>query len=135
MIDYQENKKIEKDQLEQLYASVGWVMYTNDLDRLDKAIGHSLSVIAAWHQENLVGLVRVVGDGYTLIYIQDLLVHPKYQNEGIGSTLLKQMLNKYHHVRQKVLLTDNAANVRNFYEKFGFTSCDKGSLIAFYKEF
>ncbi|HGF7906912.1 TPA: GNAT family N-acetyltransferase, partial [Enterococcus faecium] len=41
----------------------------------------------------------------------------------------------FDFVRQKTLLTEDASDVRHFYEKFGFTSCDKGSSVAFYKEF
>ncbi|OBS61659.1 GNAT family acetyltransferase [Enterococcus mundtii] len=135
MINYQTNAQIHKSELENLYASVGWTSYTNDLDRLEKAIAHSLSVITAWHQDKLVGLIRVVGDGQTIIYIQDLLVHPDYQNKKIGTYLLAAILQEYKDVRQKMLLTEDAPDVRHFYEGFGFVSCDKGNLVSFYKEF
>lgn len=56
-----------------------------------------------------------------------------YQNQGIATQLMEQILKKYKNVRQKVLLTEEASDVRHFYEKNGFQSCDKGSLIAFAK--
>lgn len=135
MINYKENVQVEKEDLEKLYSSVGWSAYTNNLALLDKAIKNSLNVITAWENEKLVGLIRVVGDNHTIIYIQDILVNPNYQNKKIGTQLMSQTLEKYKNVRQKTLLTEDAPNVRHFYEKFGFSSCDKGSSVAFYKEF
>ncbi len=135
MINYKENVQVEKEDLEKLYSSVGWIAYTNNLDVLDKAINSSLNVITAWDNEKLVGLIRVVGDNHTIIYIQDILVNPSYQNKKIGTQLMTMTLAKYKKVRQKTLLTEDAPDVRHFYEKFGFSSCDKGSSVAFYKEF
>lgn len=47
--------------------------------------------------------------------------------------LMTQVLEKYRDVRQKVLLTEEAPDVRHFYEKHGFRSCDNGDLVAFAK--
>lgn len=135
MIHYKETAQITRKDLDYLYSSVGWLAYTNNLDRLKDAIDNSLSVITAWDNDKLIGLTRVIGDGYTIIYIQDILVHPDFQNKNIGTQLMSKVLSKYKDVRQKTLLTEDAPDVRHFYEKFGFTSCDKGSSVAFYKEF
>lgn len=59
-----------------LYESAGWFDYTEDLEKLEDAFKNSLKIISAWHEEKLIGLIRVVGDGLTIIYIQDLsLIH------------------------------------------------------------
>ncbi|WP_082330620.1 GNAT family N-acetyltransferase [Companilactobacillus heilongjiangensis] len=134
MIDYKVNIQIDTKDLKQLYSSVKWFAYTHDLETLQKAINNSLLVITAWNDDQLVGLIRVVGDGYTILYIQDILVHPDFQNKNIGTKLMTMTLTKYKNIRQKVLLTEEAPNVRHFYEKFGFVSGDKGSTVAFYKE-
>lgn len=135
MINYKESTQIDKKDLDYLYSSVGWIAYTDDLDGLRDAIDNSLSVITAWENNKLIGLIRVIGDGFTIVYIQDILVHPNFQNKNIGTQLMTRILNKYKDVRQKTLLTNEAPDVRRFYEKFGFTSCDKGNSVAFYKEF
>ena len=135
MIHYKENYQIDKSDLEKLYSSVGWAAYTKNLEVLEQAINHSLQVISAWNEDELVGLIRVIGDGFTIIYVQDILVHPDYQDKKIGTELMTKILDNYPEVRQKVLLTEDAPDIRHFYEKFGFTSCDKGNAVAFYKEF
>lgn len=126
-----ESKNINVDQLEKLYNDVQWFAYTQDLAVLHQALIQSLDVISAWDGDELVGLIRIVGDGLTIMYIQDILVLNAYQNQGIATKLVQRALNKYNSVRQKVLLTEEAPDVRHFYEKNGFLSCDKGSLVAF----
>lgn len=103
------------------------------LEVLKQAILQSLDVITVWNDDKLVGLIRAIGDGLTIVYIQDILVLNAYQNKGIASELLQRILNKYKNVRQKVLLTEEASGVRYFYEKNGFESCDQGLLVAFAK--
>ena len=132
-IDFINSKNINGEQIERLYNDVGWTAYTQDLEVLQYAIEQSLEVISAWSVDELVGLIRIVGDGLTIIYIQDILVLNAYQNQGIATQLMEQVLGKYKNVRQKVLLTEEAPDVRHFYEKNGFHSCDKGSLVAFAK--
>ncbi|TYS67836.1 GNAT family N-acetyltransferase [Sutcliffiella horikoshii] len=130
-IKFSRDKAIKLEQLEKLYNDVEWYAYTKDLDVLQQAIYNSLEVITAWNGDELVALIRIVGDGLTIIYIQDILVLNAYQNQGIATQLMQQVLEKYKHVRQKVLLTEEAYDVRHFYEKNGFESCDKGTLVAF----
>ncbi|WP_195329469.1 GNAT family N-acetyltransferase [Leuconostoc lactis] len=132
MITYKGMKAISPSDLNDLYNSVQWFAYTRDLNDLEQAIRQSLCVITAWDDQKLVGLVRVVGDGLTILYIQDLLVHPNYQHQKIGTTLMTTVLNRYKQVRQRVLLTDDAPDVRKFYEKNGFISADQGGTVAFY---
>lgn len=132
-IELSHEKNIHSEDLMKLYQNVGWSAYTEDLDLLKEAIMKSLDVITAWEDGELVGLIRTIGDGLTILFIQDILVQNDYQNRGIGSRLLQEILEKYASVRQKVLLTEEAEDVRAFYEKNGFSSCDKGTLVAFAK--
>lgn len=128
-----EQKQISREQLRRLYEDAEWHAYTRDMAQLEQALSCSLYVLTAWEEDCLVGLIRVVGDGLTIVYIQDILVLASHQNCGIASNLMHQTLDKFSGVRQKVLLTEEAPNVRHFYEKNGFHSCDAGSLVAFAK--
>lgn len=49
---------------------------------------NSFLAIGAYDHSQLVGLIRVVGDGLTFIYVQDLLVNSAYQRRGIGTKLI-----------------------------------------------
>ena len=103
-----------------LYDSVGWSAYTAEPDRLVRALASSLSVFTAWDGGALAGLLRTVGDGETILYIQDLLVSPACQRRGIGRRLVEACLAQYPHVRQKVLLTDHTEGNLAFYRACGF---------------
>lgn len=130
-IDIKHTKLINRDQLEKLYDDVGWSAYTRDLSMLQRAIEQSLEVLTAWDGEVLVGLIRVVGDGLTILYIQDILVLNAYHNQGIATQLMQAVISQFKDVRQKVLLTQEAPDVRHFYEKNGFQACDQGHSVAF----
>lgn len=132
-ITIQDHKCIDQEQLARLYNDVQWYAYTKDMELLQQALSQSLEVLTAWDEDQLVGLIRIIGDGLTIIYIQDILVMNDYQNRGIATRLMAHILDKYKDVRQKVLLTEEAPDVRHFYEKNGFQSCDSGSLVAFAK--
>ncbi|MRJ47763.1 GNAT family N-acetyltransferase [Fundicoccus ignavus] len=132
-LNFSNTKNIDVAQLENLYNDVGWLAYTQDLSVLKQAVSNSLDVVSAWDEDKLIGLIRIVGDGLTIVYVQDILVLNAYQDKGIATQLMQRILHKYVKVRQKVLLTEEAQDVRHFYEKHGFQSCDQGNLVAFAK--
>lgn len=116
-----------------LYNNVGWCNYTNNTDMLRNAYENSLLVITAWDEDKLIGTIRIVGDGYSIIYIQDILVLKEYQHMGIGSKLFTEVMNKYKDVYQKVLLTDNEPKTKAFYENMGLVTSDTYGCISFVK--
>ena len=109
-------------QLFGLYDSVNWIAYTNEENRkdLDKAIRNSDYLVSAWDGEKLVGLARALSDDVSIFYLQDILVRPEHQGQGIGKQLLQKCLQRYQHVRSKILLTEDEERQRIFYEKLGY---------------
>lgn len=112
---------IDTDALVALYASVGWAAYSRAPVTLVQAIRQSLRVVTAWEGAQLVGLARVVGDGVTIVFLQDVLVVPHRQRDGVGRALMESVFAPYGDVRQHVLLTDDEPRQRAFYESLGFT--------------
>ena len=88
-------------------------------------------MITAYVEEQLVGLIRCITDGQTILYIQDLLVASEFQGQKIGQRLLKKMLANHPSIRQKVLITDNTEKTRHFYEACGFSSVEEQQIAAF----
>ena len=70
---------------------------------------------------DLVGLARAISDDVSICYLQDILVSPHQQRAGIGQALISNIMERYVHVRQKVLLTDDEPGQRAFYQSSGFT--------------
>ena len=113
----------ERQQLPELlalYDSVGWSAYTVRPDALRRGVAGSLRVATARVDGFLVGLARTVGDGATIVYLQDVLVHPAHRRVGIGRRLVEAALADAATVRQQVLITDDGPAQRAFYESLGF---------------
>ncbi len=116
-----------------LYDSVGWTAYTSAPDKLRKGFENSLLILAAYDGDSLQGIIRVVGDGYTVVFIQDILVFPQYQRQGIGSALLQAILDRYQDVRQIELATDDTPKTKAFYKSMGFHEFSEYGCCAFMK--
>ncbi|HFI0025248.1 TPA: GNAT family N-acetyltransferase [Streptococcus suis] len=131
MITYKQHPQLDFQAVLELYASVGWTNYTDRPAMLQKALEHSLFVLAAYDGDCLVGLLRAVGDGHSIVFIQDILVLPTYQRQGIGRQLLEQAITHFPGIYQLHLLTDNTEKTRSFYEAIGFTAVDSLDCIAY----
>jgi GNAT superfamily N-acetyltransferase len=88
-IEYFEYTVTAKD-LVSLQAAVGFG--NADLEQATKAIQNSLYTICAKINDKTVGMGRIVGDGARVFYLQDLFIDPKYQRQGIGTQLMKRMM-------------------------------------------
>lgn len=118
---FSESKQFVGTDLVGLYASVGWSAYASDPNSLVRAVKQSSSVVSARDSSGgLVGLARAISDDVSICYLQDILVSSAHQRSGIGRALVERVLERYVHVRQKVLLTDDEPGQRLFYESMGF---------------
>lgn len=117
----------------QLYESVGWTAYTDHPEVLRKGFENSMLILTAYEGDQLLGIIRAVGDGYTVVFIQDILVFPEYQRKGIGSALLQAILDRYSHVRQIELATDNTPKTIAFYKSMGFRELSEIDCCCFMK--
>ena len=129
-------KKYEHFHLEEiinLYQSVGWTNYLERFDILEEAYANSLCVLGAYDDDRLIGIIRAVGDGQTIVFVQDIIVLPEHQRKGIGTKMLKAVIDKYKYVYQMELLTDNTEKTKAFYRSVGFTASDDIGCVAFIK--
>ena len=116
-----------------LYKAVGWSNYYEHPEMLKKAYAGSLCTLAAYEDETLTGIIRCVGDGYSILFIQDILVYPEYQRRGIGTALMKAVLEKYPHTYQIELATDNTEKTISFYKSLGFRPMQDIGCCGFMK--
>ena len=120
MIKITKERSVSIDDVLHLYQAVGWTNYTNQLQMLAQALSHSLATYLARDGEKIVGLVRLIGDGFSSVFVQDLLVLPSYQRQGIGSFLMKQALADYKDAYQVQLATEETEKTLGFYRSLGF---------------
>lgn len=129
----QEKKPTDSD-LRHLYDSNHWTAYTQTITDLTALLTHAHHVYTAWDNNTLVGLIRTISDGIYVVVIQDILVLPNYQRQGIGKQLLQRVLNETQNFRQVFLLTGSEeANegVKNFYRQQGLTEFTNCSTTGF----
>ena len=105
-MEIREYTKFRTDEILPLYTQVGWTAYTADMAALEHGFQNSLLILAAYEKDTLLGLIRVVGDGATVI-------------------------DRYAHVRQIQLLTDNTPKTVAFYRSLGFLELSELGCCGF----
>ena len=116
-----------------LYEAVGWRNYCVRPEMLRRAYENSLCVLGAYEEETLVGVIRTVGDGASILFVQDIIVHPLHQRMGIGTKLMQAMLERYAHVYQIQLMTDDTERTNVFYRSLGFRPMEAFGCCGFVK--
>ncbi len=130
-MEIKEYQTYNEQEITDLYQSVGWTNYTSCPEMLEEAYKNSLCILGAFEKEKLVGVVRVVGDGISIVFVQDILVLPEYQRQGVGSALMRAILKKYASVYQVELLTDSTEKSKAFYSSIGLVPVSELGCSAY----
>ena len=115
---YIENEPTSTRALADLRRSVGWPgMEESYIDPHLTSYYH----IACYDGDKLVGYVDTISNGVTDAYIQDLMVNPAYQGQGIGTELMNQIIKilKEKKIFMISVIYGNT-DLAPFYNKFGF---------------
>ncbi len=130
-MEIKEYIEYNEKEIVRLYTEVGWIAYTDDLSVLRRGFENSLLVLAAFENNELTGIIRVVGDGFTIVFVQDILVFPHQQRKGVGTALVQAILDRYKNVRQIELATDNTPQTIAFYKSLGFSEFSELGCCGF----
>ena len=120
MITIRKQEIVKLEDVLHLYQAVGWTNYTHQPEMLEQALSHSLVIYVALDGDAVVGLIRLIGDGFSSIFVQDLIVLPSYQRQGIGSSLMKEALEDYKDAYQVQLVIEQTEKNVGFYRSLGF---------------
>ncbi|KKO47153.1 acetyltransferase [Arsukibacterium ikkense] len=111
-----------------LRCQVGWDNV--DLGVAQQSLDASLFHASIRHDNKLIGMARIVGDGFMYFYLQDVVVAPDYQGHGLGRALMARVesyLSKACPVGATVGLLA-AQGKENFYRDYGFVERDGVNL-------
>ena len=127
-MNYVYNSNVPAKQIADLRESVGW----NRMEEsYNNPLMNSYCHIACYDGGKLVGYVDSVSNAVTDAYIQDLTVHPDYQNQGIGTELMNRII-AYLKERKifwiSVMFEENLAP---FYRRFGFHQMLCGTMQTY----
>lgn len=111
----------DPDAYHALFEGTGWnEVYRIDKEDIEKGLGHCWRLVAAYHDERLVGFGRLLSDGVLYAVVFDMIVDPEYQGLGIGSRILEILLAHCEKAGIRDVLLFSAAGKAEFYAKYGF---------------
>ncbi|MEM5479986.1 GNAT family N-acetyltransferase [Pseudoalteromonas fuliginea] len=112
------------DAFTNLRAQAKW--QNPDDKTLKASIENSLFWVAVYDTDKLIGTGRIIGDGVMYFYIQDVIVAPSYQKQGIGNLVMT-------HIEDYLSNTcSNGATIgllsahgkESFYTQYGYVKRD-----------
>ncbi|WP_208586199.1 GNAT family N-acetyltransferase [Gracilibacillus suaedae] len=109
------------DEYISLCSSVGWRDFMN-CDVAETSLRNTVFSVIIKDNNKVIGMGRIVGDGAIYYYIQDIVVHPKYQGYGIGKEIINTLMSYIeNNAPNKAFIGLFASEGKvDFYEKYGF---------------
>lgn len=115
-------KNFKAEDLRELFSSVEWDSAAYP-EKLISAFQNSSHVISVWEDSTLIGIVRSMDDDCWSANIDCLVVHKKYQNQGLAKILMTELLKDLQNITYINVCPDEK-QIKNFYESFGFKVID-----------
>lgn len=127
-------KALPTDAVIDLYKAGGWWKETGKSGaEIPAMIKGSFCFLAAFHEEKLIGMGRVISDGISDGYIQDVVVNKEYRNQGIGKELVRRLTEYCSEKKLAWIALWAEPGTAEFYESIGFRTLDFTPML-FQKE-
>jgi GNAT superfamily N-acetyltransferase len=106
-----------------LLAAVNWPR--KEASVCERAMANTVYCVCGVVNDQVVGMGRIVGDGATWNYIQDVIVLPEHHGHGIGGAIMEAIMT---YLRRSVPRGSDVALIAapeafSFYERWGFSVC------------
>ena len=90
-LEYQlvENELKAKDFI-RLKVATGFM--DRPIEQVEKALKNNLFDVTAVYNGEVIGMGRLVGDGFMYWYLQEIIVLPQFQGQGIGTRIVNRLL-------------------------------------------
>ena len=103
-----------------LYLAADWVSETDDTSFILKAFAGSFLAAGAFEGERLIGMGRVLSDGVSDAYIQDVAVLPEFRGQGIGGKIVTFLVEELEKRGVDWIALVGEPGTENFYSRLGF---------------
>ncbi|MEM1501784.1 GNAT family N-acetyltransferase [Domibacillus sp. 8LH] len=113
------NIPISNDKVPELRELVGWGRPDKDYPILFERCNSWAGVRD--NKNKLIAFGYVCGMGLEHGYMEDVIVHPRYQGQGIGGKLVKELLRESERFGLSIITVSYEENKTNFYKACGFT--------------
>lgn len=112
------NLSIANREVSDLREKVGWDRRDQDYPILFERCNFWAG--ARHHDGELIAFGYVCGMGLQHGYMEDILVHPDFQGQGIGQMLVKRLLEEAEQAGLDIVTLTFEEERTGFYEKCGF---------------
>ena len=126
-----ENRLPTLTEYRQLCESVGWGHVMN-FDVAESALENSVTGFTVRLENGrAIAMGRIVGDGAIYFYIQDVVVNPDYQKQGIGTAILSSLFDylKENAPSKSFVGLFSTPHAVEFYKKF---TLEKRDLVGLF---
>lgn len=107
----------------QLAAAVNWQSHFDDRLRAASLAASLAGVVCVDEDGRAIGMARAVGDGFQYAYIQDVIVHPEHDGEGIATELVTRLVELLTVPGAEVFIGLFASEEAvDLYDSLGFTT-------------
>ena len=117
MASYSFDRQIEPEQLQALLRQTGWANQRS-IEGIQKMLQGTPLTLGAWEGDRLVGFARVITDGIYRALIDDVVVEESTRGTGIGSELMRQLIERLTEV--EAVFLHCGEQVVSFYERHRF---------------
>ncbi len=127
-----DKSKLNIDAIHDYLCNQSYWAKGRSLEAVKKSIEHSICFGVYDDKGNTLGFARVITDTVVYAYLMDLFIFDESQGKGLGTRLVKHILEQEDlQVRLWFLATGNA---HGLYEKFGFETVDDPQRLMFKRD-
>ena len=130
-IRYEFVTEVPPEDIVNLYIAGDW-WKENEHNRaiIPGMIRGSFCFMVAFHNDLPIAMGRVISDGYSDGYIQDLVVKAEYRGQGIGKELVRRLAAYCKSKQLDWIGLIAERNTQGFYEDLGFHAIDGDQLMV-----
>lgn len=103
-----------------MYADAAWISAGDDFSFINSALAGSFLAAGAFENGRLIGMGRVLSDGVSDAYIQDVVVTPEFRGRGIGGKLVMFLVEELEKRGVDWIALAGEPGTEKFYSKLGF---------------
>ncbi len=122
-IEYRIVKSAPPDQILALYHQAGWwseEFTPESREFIGRIIRHSFCFVIALDNDDIIGMGRIISDGVSDAYIQDVTVRQDYRGKGIGQRIIRTLVNHLKACGIGWIGLISEPGYERFYENLGF---------------